>query len=413
MKSDFYNEFDTETVAPRSRKDFRTVFQVDRDRILYSEGFRRLQNKTQVFISGEYDFYHTRLTHSLEVAQIGRSIVNFVNHHYFKEEAIDGDLVEGICLAHDLGNPAFGHAGESALNQLMHNFGGFEGNAQSLKIVTEGLHQTGSIELGMKPSRAFLDGILKYKILWSKSDKSGKFLYDEQSRYLEFVYPDGIVYKTPSLECQIMDWADDVAYALHDLADGHTAGYISQKNLYDWAVENHIDGIEEEHVNNLIVKLDHREKFQRFIALRVGQFIESVNISEPEHPMASESNRYRYRLELSREIVTEIKLYKQIAFQIIFQSPQIQQLEFKGQYLYKRLFDTFIQFGENIPVINSAILPNIMRRKITQMAQDKRLTNESGGRLICDYLAEQTDNSLVRLYKRLFDPDFGSLADIV
>ncbi|HDR04823.1 MAG TPA: dNTP triphosphohydrolase [Candidatus Marinimicrobia bacterium] len=413
MNPDFYNEFDTETVSPRSRKDFRTVFQVDRDRILYSEGFRRLQNKTQVFISGEYDFYHTRLTHSLEVAQIGRSIVNFLNHHYFREEAIDGDLVEGICLAHDLGNPAFGHAGESALNRLMKSYGGFEGNAQSLKIVTEGLHQTGNIEPGMKPSRAFLDGILKYKILWNESNKSGKFLYDEQSRYLEFVYPDGIVYQTPSLECQIMDWADDVAYALHDLADGHTAGYISQKNLYDWAVENNIDGMDEEHVNNLIVKLDHREKFQRFIATRVGQFIENVELAESEHPLAAETNRYRYRMEVHPEIIAENKLYKQIAFQIIFQSPQIQQLEFKGQYLYRRLFESFIQFGENLPIINTAILPKIMRRKISQMTQENRLSNESSGRLICDFLAEQTDNSLVRLYKRLFDPDFGSLVDIV
>lgn len=413
MKTAFYNEFDTETLEPRSRRDFRSVFQVDRDRVLYSEVFRRLQNKTQVFVAGEYDFYHTRLTHSLEVAQIGRSIVNYVNHHHFGEETIDGDLVEGICLTHDIGNPAFGHAGESTLNELMKEHGGFEGNAQSLKIITEGLHQSGPSDEGMKPSRAFLDGILKYKVFWSDSGKKGKFLYDDQRRYLEFVYPDGVIQPEQSLECQIMDWADDVAYSLHDLSDGQTAGFITQKAIYDWAVENHVSGHEEELVNNLILKLDHREKFQRFIAGRVGSFVEAVQLRDREHPLAEETNRYKYGLNIDPVIRTENKLYQRMAIDIIFRSPQIQQLEFKGQYLYKRLFNTFIRFENEGPSVHTAILPLHLRQKINALKQSSRFTADNAGRLICDFLAEQTDNSLVRMYKRLFDPDFGSLADIV
>ncbi len=130
--------FDIECLDLREPDEYRTVFQTDSDRIIYSSAFRRLQAKTQVFLSGEFDFYRTRLTHSLEVAQIGRSISSFLkqtspflNESFF----IDPDLVEGICLTHDLGHSPFGHAGERTLHQLMKQFGGFEGNAQSLRII--------------------------------------------------------------------------------------------------------------------------------------------------------------------------------------------------------------------------------------------------------------------------------------
>ena len=137
----FYNAFDTERLSGwESDGDFRTPFQMDRDRVLHTPAFRRLQSKTQVFWSGEYDFYRTRLTHSLEVAQIGRSIC-----HWLKQSSellsddyfIDPELVEVVCLSHDLGHPPFGHAGERSLNYLMHEYGGFEGNAQTLRLLTE------------------------------------------------------------------------------------------------------------------------------------------------------------------------------------------------------------------------------------------------------------------------------------
>ena len=209
--SDFYNSFDTQTLETRHDDHYRTVFQVDRDRILYSGAFRRLQNKTQVFKSGAHDFYRTRLTHSLEVAQIGRSLVHFINKTVFKQAAVDVDLVEGICLAHDLGNPPYGHPGEAMLNDLMRQAGGFEGNAQTLKIIAEQLHEDLEGDQGMKPSRAFVDGVLKYKVLWSNRIKESKFLYDDQVKYLDFVNDGNTHYPETSFECQIMNWADDVA----------------------------------------------------------------------------------------------------------------------------------------------------------------------------------------------------------
>ncbi len=134
MKNTFYGEFDTERLSGKLDKahpgEYRTPFQIDRDRIIHSSAFRRLQSKTQVFLSGEYDFYRTRLTHSIEVAQIGRSICGYLQATsglLSDGFSIDENLVEAVCLAHDLGHPPFGHAGEKILHILMRDFGGFEG----------------------------------------------------------------------------------------------------------------------------------------------------------------------------------------------------------------------------------------------------------------------------------------------
>src|SRR5580704_16255786 len=147
----FYNSFDLESLDLRETDNFRSPFQVDRDRIIYSSAFRRLQAKTQVFVSGEFDFYRTRLTHSLEVAQIGRSICSYLQQKSPSLEGdffIDPDLVEAICLTHDLGHAPFGHAGERTLHHLMLKYGGFEGNAQSLRIITETIYPGGSARRG-------------------------------------------------------------------------------------------------------------------------------------------------------------------------------------------------------------------------------------------------------------------------
>lgn len=400
--TDFYTSFDTETLGNRHQDDFRSVFQIDRDRVLYSAAFRRLQNKTQVFKSGSHDFYRTRLTHSLEVAQIGRSIVNYINKKQFHFQAIDSDLVEGICLAHDLGNPPYGHSGEAKMNELMREAGGFEGNAQTLKIVAEQLHEDLAQHRGMKPSRAFVDGILKYKVVWSGSNKKGKFLYDDQIQYLDFVADGPAHFSDRSLECEIMNWADDVAYALHDLADGFLAGLIQKKSLYSWAEKQSLSPEQSRLLDIIIQKLDHKEDFDRYLASRTGLFIESVSVKERAHPLAGRTNRYKYSLAIEPEIELENDLYKRMAVDLIFRSPQIEQMEFKGRYIIEKLFHAFMS-GED-GGLNTRILPHEMRDKLTDEILASKILSS---RLVCDYFAEQTDVSLPRLFRRLFDPDYS------
>src|ERR1035437_8381383 len=140
MTNRFYTAFDSETLGLARKTDYRNAFQIDRDRIIHAHAFRKLQSKTQVFLSGEYDFYRTRLTHSMEVAQICRSICHFlgtVKGPLRDDFFIDSDLVEAVCLAHDMGHPPFGHSGERTLQELMARLGGFEGNAQTVHILME------------------------------------------------------------------------------------------------------------------------------------------------------------------------------------------------------------------------------------------------------------------------------------
>jgi dGTPase len=193
MVNRFYAEFDTTCWEAERRADYRTPFQIDRDRIIHAHAFRKLQSKTQVFLSGEYDFYRTRLTHSMEVAQIGRSICQYLRWRgapLADDFHIDGDLVEAVCLAHDLGHPPFGHSGERTLQELMLPWGGFEGNAQTLHLLTDTLHLDDRGPRGMQPTRALLDGVLKYKALFREYPETpdNHFLYDVQERHRRFVF---------------------------------------------------------------------------------------------------------------------------------------------------------------------------------------------------------------------------------
>jgi len=253
----FYCDFDTTSLGDQRKQDYRSAFQIDRDRLIHSHAFRKLQSKTQVFLSGEYDFYRTRLTHSMEVAQIGRSICHFLasseclSRKLLAEDFfIDGDLVEAVCLAHDLGHPPFGHSGERTLQELMRGHGGFEGNAQTLRLLGETIFESETDVRGMQPTRALLDGVLKYKKLYREfgEDKPvNHFLYDSQERQRAFVF-DGR--KIPgelregeelnafkSVECQIMDWADDAAYSLNDVVDGVKAGFLTIERIEAWAAK--------------------------------------------------------------------------------------------------------------------------------------------------------------------------------
>ncbi len=417
----FYNDFDCEQIGPVPRKpaEYREPFQIDRDRIIYTAAFRRLQAKTQVFLSGEYDFYRTRLTHSIEVAQIGRSICQFLQTQdgspLSRDFFVDPDLVEGVCLAHDLGHPPFGHAGERTLHQLMRReYGGFERNAQSLRMITETIYSDGQKRKGMNPTRAFLDGILKYKTLRSQTPEApNHFLYDDQKRFVDFVFdgktcdlaPGKALNDFRSIECQIMDWADDTAYSLNDLVDGIAAGFIRLENVERWAAD-HAQGSEAEHAEQILKAIRER-KTEAVFGRKIGNFINACRLEEHTNLLSSTTNRYRFHLVIDPEFKREASFYKKLATNLLFRSPQLQQLEHKGDHILRRIFDTFeAQYLQETPP-----KMHLLDLRAEQQLCDAP-SKEARARLICDHLAGMTDGFAVRTYKRLFDPDFGSIADL-
>jgi dGTPase len=421
MTNDFYNDFDREELKP-SETDYRSVFQRGRDRLIHNAAFRRLQAKTQVFLSGEYDFYRTRLTHSIEVAQIAGSIARYLNS---KSDAlgdgffIDNALVEATALAHDIGHPPFGHAGESTLHRLMKPYGGFEGNAQTLRLITEIIFTSGRNRRGLNPSRAFIDGVLKYKTLFSQwTDPVKHFIYDDQEKYLEFVFdgaphPDDL---TPgkelnafrSLECQIMDWADDTAYSLNDLVDSANAGFVTTDSISRWAADQDLDEQDSRTIVDLISVM-RAGGLERSMNRKIGTFVEACSLDERENFLSGRTNRYRFGLTVDPDIVRKQKLYARLAVDLVFQSPQVCQLEHKGGFMLERLFAAL---QENYLQPNSSGLPLLSRDFEEEMA---RAGEDVGvrARIICDYLAGMTDGFAIRIYKRMFDPDFGSIVDLV
>ena len=429
MPNRFYHEFDLERLSGKlPEDDYRTPFQTDRDRVLHTPTFRRLQNKTQVFWSGEYDFYRTRLTHSLEVAQIGKSICYWLKSRpdgpLSDDFHVDPDLVEAVCLSHDLGHPPFGHAGERTLNHLLAGYGGFEGNAQTLRLLTQRIFS--AKRTGMDPTRAFMDGVLKYKSLWSDlkaaegAPPAHHFLYDDQSPLLAWAmggkpFPDDL---TPgpvrdglkSIECQIMDWADDTAYSLNDLSDSVRAGFLTIERIESWAERAGQSTGEGTPLGDLLRAIRQR-RMDPFVGKRIGRYIKAASLTEASNFLSATSHRYAWRLVVEEAILAECRLFKRLAFEVVFLSPQLKQLEHKGSRMLRQLWELLVQryvHDGRIDGQDFQLLPADTAAEISS-AQD-----EAGrARLVCDFLAGMTDGYAARTYKRLFVPDFGSIGDLV
>ena len=429
MPNRFYHEFDLERLSGKlPEDDYRTPFQTDRDRVLHTPTFRRLQNKTQVFWSGEYDFYRTRLTHSLEVAQIGKSICYWLKSRtdgpLSDDFHVDPDLVEAVCLSHDLGHPPFGHAGERTLNHLLAGYGGFEGNAQTLRLLTQRIFS--AKRTGMDPTRAFMDGVLKYKSLWSDLKAAGgappahHFLYDDQAPLLAWAmggkpFPDDLTTGpirdgVKSIECQIMDWADDTAYSLNDLSDSVRAGFLTIERIEAWSERTGQSTGEGTPLGDLLRAIRQR-RMDPFVGKRIGRYIKAASLTDARNFLSACSHRYAWRLVVDEAVLAECRLFKQLAFEVVFLSPQLKQLEHKGSRMLRQLWELLVQryvHDGRIDGQDFQLLPADTAAEISS-AQD-----EAGrARLVCDFLAGMTDGYAARTYKRLFMPDFGSIGDLV
>ncbi|MEO7933666.1 MAG: dGTP triphosphohydrolase [Chthoniobacterales bacterium] len=418
----FYSAFDTELISgPGLEDSYRSPFEVERDRVIYTAAFRRLQAKTQVFLSGEYDFYRTRLTHSIEVAQIGRSICQFLKRKgepLSDDFFIDPDLVEAGCLAHDLGHPPFGHAGERTLHRLMSSgFGGFEGNAQSLRMIARTIYSGDSGRRGLNPTRAFVDGILKYKTLFSEAGGArNHYLYDDDAELLTWVVggqswpdelkPGKVRNGLRSIECQIMDWADDTAYSLNDLVDCINGGFLRLEMVEAWAKQRSLSLIEANALEILLGVIKSRRP-EPIFGKKVGEYIHSVHLVKSDGFLSDLTNRHAFRLVVDATVREEAEFYKQVARELVFWSPQLRQLEHKGDRIIERVFEAFLAFAVEPKSVDFSLFPAAVEKALLEEAQPPKRV-----RLMCDYLAGMTDGFAIRTYKRLFDPDFGSLMEI-
>ena len=394
--------------------DHRSCYQRDKARILHSAAFRRLQAKTQIMSVGQNDFYRTRLTHSLEAAQIGTALVaqlrNKTADAQLQQILPDDALMESLCLAHDLGHPPFGHGGETALNHKMLNYGGFEGNGQTFRIVgkLEPYTESGGMDL----CRRTLLGLLKYPVLQPISALPGqhkptKAIYLEDSALLDWVLaplqPDDrkefqqvqIEHNSrksryKSLDASIMELADDIAYGVHDLEDAVVTGTVTAAQWQQMLAEASLEATERKFLELAGQHLFRPEHYIRKTAIGtlVNRLITAIEWSEPL-PQAHEP-LIHYNAGLPEPEQRILQLLKGFIYQHVILHPELQQNEFRGQRIVQSLFDAF------------AAEPTRLLPANTQ--QRWRLLSEqgSGQRAVCDYIAGMTDEYASRMMQRLY-----------
>ena len=349
-------------------QDFsRTEYQRDRDRIVHSGAFRRLEYKTQVFINHEGDLFRTRLTHTIEVAQIARSVA--------RNLALNEDLTEAISLAHDLGHTPFGHAGQDALNACMKDYGGFEHNLQSLRVVDLLEERYGSFD-GLNLTYETREGILKHG-----SVDDARKLGDVGRRFLEN--------RQPSLEAQLANVADEIAYNNHDVDDGLRSGLISIRQLKEvdlfaqyWRdVQSAMPGITERRAIH--------ETVRRMISALIVDLTEtSLKRIREVNPRSVDDVREAMPLiAFSDEIAEKSSLLKKFLFENLYRHYQVNRMSSKARRIVQRLFSIFMAEPQ-------LLAPE--HRSVSCEGSDK-------ARKIADYIAGMTDRYAMRQYRMLFE----------
>lgn len=469
-----------------NRYPHRSEWRRDYTRLLHSPAFRKLQRKTQLFPNDDNDFFRNRLTHSLEVAQIGNSIVQRINHEYLsktytgskikKEDYyISAELVEFAALAHDIGHPPFGHNGEKALDLHMAEYGGFEGNAQSLRIVSRMIKRRFSNDvdspfgpcgtdyrLGINPTYRSLAAILKYDNLIISRDKGSKLqkgYYSQESRLVENVKEKvvGISFSDDfkTIECQIMDLADDIAYSSYDLEDALHAEFISplsilkksldkrfleefskellsrksklygvdfdkktpeelqetlEDKIYDvsdalyWLYtcltrrDVNLPVMEDEvelNENNFFAALDFSfDGYSRSnsISLIVAYFIDNVEFDyNPDYPCMS-------TVSLTKEAKTRVETLKALTTYDQIKSSKLKSLEFMGKKVVSEIFTALDDDKEH------SLLPSDWRpflNNVNDIVMRKRL--------ICDFVSQMSDRYACEFHDRLFSTSQSSI----
>ncbi len=362
-------------VKPEPRDRVRSEFQRDRDRIVHSAAFRRLEYKTQVFVNHEGDMFRTRLTHSIEVAQIARTIARGL--------MLNEDLTEAIALAHDLGHTPFGHAGQDALNDCMREFGGFEHNLQSLRIV-DVLEEKYAEFNGLNLTFETREGILKHC-----SRNNARELGEVARRFI-----DG---GQPSLEAQIANLADEIAYNNHDVDDALRAGLIQIEDLFE--VSSFDQGYQE--INKEWPGLPYRRVVHEVIRRMIGALVtdvltESESAIEAEAPRSVDEARalneplVRFS-ESMRQRHLELKRFLR---EHVYRHYRVHRMTVKAARVVRELFDSYMQ--------DPRLLPPETRARIRERERESGRRGQA--RVVADYIAGMTDRFAIAEHGRIFDP---------
>ncbi|WP_243030060.1 deoxyguanosinetriphosphate triphosphohydrolase [Thermus altitudinis] len=344
---------------PEPESPYRTPYQKDRDRILHTTAFRRLEYKTQVFPNWAGDYYRTRLTHTLEVVQVARSIARALG--------LNEDLTEAIALSHDLGHPPFGHTGEKVLNGLMQGHGGFEHNAQALRILTELEVRYPSFQ-GLNLTYEVLEGIATHEAAYDTGFKAE--------------YPG-----KGTLEAQVVDLSDAIAYAAHDLDDGLRSGLLRPEELTEVPFLQEL--AQEEGLDlSRLTELSRRILVRQLLGFLITAAIEAIHqeVERAGVRSAEEVRRHSQRLaRLTPEAEQAHQELKGFLRERFYRHPEVLRERRKAEIVLEQLFHTYTRYPE--------ILPKEVQARIPKGGLE---------RAVCDYIAGMTDRYALEAYRKLF-----------
>lgn len=351
-------------VYPEAESKTRPAFERDRDRIIHTTAFRRLEYKTQVFVFYEGDHYRTRLTHTLEVAQLGRSLARALGANEI--------LTEAICLAHDLGHPPFGHAGEHILNDLMAEHGGFNHNTQSYRIVTH-LERRYPNFPGLNLTYETRQGMIKHETTYDKSDARD---YEPEKR--------------ASLEAQIANFADEAAYNAHDLDDGLRAGLFTPHDLNDLAIWQQLKDAVGWHDKQPFHNIMRHEMIRELIGLSIADLTKTTAANIAQHGIDSPESLQQCPasvISYSPDFGPKVAELKRFLYERMYRHYRLVRMQAKAERFITQLFEAYLHEPHMLPVATQA-----------------RLEESLLPRVITDYIAGMTDRYALDEWQKLFDP---------
>ncbi len=353
--------------TPTKSTRYRTAFQRDRDRIIHTAAFRRLEYKTQVFVYHEGDHYRNRLTHTVEVAQLGRTLARALG--------ANEDLAEAICLAHDLGHPAFGHTGETTLNQLMAEYGGFDHQRQTMRIVTL-LEERYPDFPGLNLTYEVREGLVKHDTDYDVTDATG---YEPE--------------RAGTLECQLANLADEIAYNCADLEDGLRSGVLDPLEIRELGVWGSVMASMGEDFDCRLDDMLRARAIRRLIGIEVTDAIRATaeKLSETAAKSPDDVRAVGYNLaNFSDDVLAMNRELKAFLLASFYRHPRIVRMASKANRLLTALFHAYVAEPQQLPLEIQARI---------------RRGPDSPQRVICDYIAGMTDRYAISEYQKLFDPD--------